>query len=228
LRKLGVDNERKIEFLSKVPFFSGLPKLVLEELALNSRFVSYRKGTDIFLEGDPPIGMFVVAEGVVKIYKYSQEGREQVLTVEKPPGLIAELPLFDGLPYPANAVAQEDTKVLLVPREAFESLLKRHPELALTIIKNISLRLRRLVTLIEEISFLEIPQRLARYLLSSSEGKDEFTIPHTNAEIASIIGTVRELVSRNLARLSQEGIIELKGKDVRILNRAKLEEISKG
>ena len=221
-----MENQGKIELLVKVPFFSGLSKLVLEELATSSRFVSYEKGTDIFLEGDPPIGMFIVAEGAVKIYKFSPKGKEQVLTVEKPPGLIAELPLFDGLPYPASALALEDSKMLLIPREAFERVLKRHPELALTIIRNMSLRLRHLVSLIEEISFLEVPQRLARYLLSSSGGKDEFTIPHTNAEIAGIIGTVRELVSRNLTRFSKEGIIELEGKNVRILDRRKLEEIS--
>ncbi len=218
--------KRKLELLSKLPFFSGLKYEIITELARGSTFIKYEKGKDIFLEGEKPVGMFVVAEGEVKIYKYSAEGREQILAIEKPVGMVAELPLLDALPYPASAVALQYTTLLLVPKAHFEKVLMRYPELAISIIRNISLRLRHLVMLVEEISFLEIPQRLARYLLNVSNGKDEFEIPHTNSEIASRIATVRELVSRNLSRLSREGIIELDGKRVRILMRSKLEKMA--
>ncbi len=199
---------------------------IVAELAVGSRVVDFKKEEDVFLEGQNPLGMFVVVDGAVKVYKFNPEGREQVLTVEKPIGMVAELPLLDALPYPASAIALEDSRLLLVPKEHFEQVLKRHPQLALTIIRNISQRLRHLVMLIEEISFLEVPQRLARYLLSEADARVEFEIAHTNTEIASRIGTVRELVSRNLSRFAKEGIIELDGKKVRIVKREKLESLA--
>lgn len=220
------EKDEKIDVIRRVPFFSGLPEAIIEELAKESRFVRFQRNEDIFLEGQPPLGMFIVVKGSVKIYKFSDEGREQVLAVEKPGGIVAELPLLDGLPYPASAVASEDCELLLVPKSQFHATLKKYPELALSIIRSISLRLRHLVTLIEEISFLQVRQRLARYLLAESAGRKEFEIRHTNAEIGSIIGTVRELVSRNLSRFAKEQIVEVKDKQVRILDLKKLEEIA--
>ncbi len=216
----------KYELIKSVPFFGAMPAKVIDELVRISSVISVSKGEYLFYEGENPRGMFILAKGAVKIFKYSTEGREQVLTVEKPVGIIAELPLLDGQPYPANALALEDCCMLLIPKDEFLRIVQKRPELALAIIKNLSIRLRHLVMLIEEISFLDVYQRLAKYLLKESKGRTEFTITHTNTEVASIIGTVRELVSRNLSRLVNEGVIELEGKKVRIIDEEKLKELA--
>lgn len=205
--------------LTKVPLFSGLSESELGFLLARVASKKYAAGEMVFSEGEPCAGLFVVESGSVRIFKSSPGGREQVLSIEGPGGSIAELPVFDGGNYPASVVAMEDSVLLFVSRHDFQSLCLTHPQVSLKVLKVVGARLRRLVGIIEELSFTTVRHRLSAYLLrlAQKEGRKvaqgiEVTLPANNQELASQIGTVRELVSRNLSRLQAEGLISIDGR----------------
>ncbi len=216
--------------LAKVPIFADLNDKELK--FITDRAVSHRFAAAelIFSEGDPCNGLYVVESGRVRIFKTSPSGREQVLGLEFAGNSVAELPVFDGGKYPASASAIEDSVLLFISRRDFQSLCLEHPEVALKVLRVIGLRLRRLVAIIEELSFTTVRHRLAAVLLRmarheahGSERNVSFTLNVTNQELAAQIGTVRELVSRNLSRLQADGIIHMEGKIITVPDLAALE-----
>jgi CRP/FNR family transcriptional regulator len=166
----------------------------------------------------------------VRIFKSSAGGREQVLGIEGPGSSVAELPVFDGGNYPASTIAVADSRVLFVSKKDFQALCLEHPEVALKVLRIVGSRLRRLVTIIEELSFTTVRHRLASQLIRlAEEGQRtqrgiEFTLPN-NQELASQIGTVRELVSRNLSRFQAEGAIQMEGKNVVVPDLKHLQQV---
>ena len=215
--------------LGRVPIFSDLSDAELK--FLSDRAVTKRcaAGELIFSEGDPCSGLYIVESGAVRIFKTSTGGREQVLTVEHAGSSVAELPIFDGGNYPASASAATECVLLFISRNDFRALCLEHPEVALKVLRMVGLRLRRLVGIIEELSFTTVRHRLAALLLrlardaGKPSGRAEFKIDASNQELASQIGTVRELVSRNLSRFQAEGLIAMDGKNITIPDIAKLE-----
>jgi CRP/FNR family transcriptional regulator len=186
------------------------------------------QGTLLFAEGDACAGLFLVASGKIRIFKLSSAGREQILAVEGPGSSFAELPVFDGGNYPAAAAALEDSEVLFISRRDFQSFCREHPEVALKVIAVVGSRLRRLIGIIEELSFTTVRQRLIALLLRLAEDGErtkqgirlELTKSHQN--LASELGTVRELVSRNLSRLQAEGLLEVDGRRIMVKDPAGL------
>ena len=181
----------------------------------------FSAGELLFSEGEPCNGLNIIARGKVRIFKTSVSGREQVLAVNVPGESIAELPVFDGGPYPASAVAIEDTEIAFISRRDFNAYCLEHPEVALKVLSVVGARLRRLVGIIEELSFTTIRQRLIAALvkLAQSEGKHtprgiEFQLPATHQELANQLGTVRELISRNLMRLQAEGLLDVDARQI--------------
>jgi CRP-like cAMP-binding protein len=206
--------------LSGVALFGDLSEDELHALAHRAVKVHVKAGEIVFSEGDACQGFYVVESGEVKIFKTAPSGREQVLTVDGAGNSIAEIPVFDGGPYPASGMATVDTTLLFVSKRDFRGLVLEHPEVALKVLKNVGGRLRRLVGLIEELSFTTVRNRLVMLIvrLAKTEGTHtargtEILLP-ANQEIASQIGTIRELVSRNLGRLQVEGLLRLDGKRV--------------
>jgi CRP/FNR family transcriptional regulator len=176
----------------------------------------FRGGELLFSEGEPCSGLNIIAQGKVRIFKTSLNGREQVLAMNVPGESVAELPVFDGGAYPASAVATEDTAIAFISRTEFRAFCLEHPEVALKMLSVVGARLRRLVGIIEELSFTTIRQRLISALVKlaqtdghATERGIEFQLPATHQELASQLGTVRELISRNLMRLQAEGLIEV-------------------
>jgi CRP/FNR family cyclic AMP-dependent transcriptional regulator len=209
----------RIQTLTRVPIFAGLSE---SELAfLNQRTVPrhYNAGEMVFSEGEPCTGLYVVESGQIRIFKSSAAGREQVLSIEGPGSSVAELPVFDGGNYPASVAAIEPATLLFVSKQDFQALCLTHPQVALKVLRVVGARLRRLVGIIEELSFTTVRSRLASFLLRTAQkdGKPtpqgvQIELPSSNQELASQIGTVRELVSRNLSRLQSEGIIQIDGR----------------
>jgi len=209
------------DLLKQVPIFSDLSE---QELTYLSARVGHRKfgeGELIFSEGEPCSGMYVVESGNVRIFKSSAGGREQVLSIDGPGGSVAELPVFDGGNYPASAQAITATTLLFVSKQDFHTLCLQHPEVALKVLRVVGGRLRRLVGIIEELSFTTVRHRLVAVLvrlakLARKPGSNEstFNLPVNNNELAAQIGTVRELVSRNLSRLQSEGLITMEGRKI--------------
>jgi CRP/FNR family transcriptional regulator len=216
--------------LANVPIFSGLTENELCFLPQRAVPRHYSAGEMIFGEGEPCSGLYVVESGHVRIYKSSVRGREQVLSIDGPGSSMAELPVFDEGNYPASASAIDDANLLFVSKHDFQALCLAHPQVALKVLRVVGGRLRRLVGIIEELSFTTVRHRLASFLvrLAQKEGKRSavgvvIALPVSNQELASQIGTVRELVSRNLSRLQAEGMITIDGRDVVICNLKALE-----
>ena len=153
-----------------------------------------------------------------------------MLGIEGPGSSVAELPVFDGGNYPASVSVIDDATLLFVSKQDFHALCLAHPQVALKVLKVVGARLRRLVGIIEELSFTTVRHRLAAFLLrlARTEGKRsahgvEINLPGSNQELAAQIGTVRELVSRNLSRLQSEGVLKIDGRCVIVLDLKALE-----
>jgi CRP/FNR family transcriptional regulator len=181
----------------------------------------FGRGETLFSEGDQCRGLFVVATGRIRIFKLSPSGREQVLAVEGPGSSFAELPVFDGGVYPASASALEDAEVLFISRQDFQNYCREHPDVALKVLAVVGSRLRRLVGIIEDLSFTTVRQRLISLLLRLAQGGGTSTkqgirveLTATHQDLAAELGTVRELVSRNLSRLQAEGLLEVDGRTI--------------
>ncbi|HVZ15719.1 MAG TPA: Crp/Fnr family transcriptional regulator [Terriglobales bacterium] len=218
-----------METLRRVAIFADLSETELQFLAERAVPRDYDTGEQMFAEGEPCTGLFIVETGAIKIFKSSASGREQVLSIEGPGSSVAELPVFDGGNYPASTMAAKPSRVLFVSKQDFYSLCLVHPKVALKVLKVVGARLRKLVGIIEELSFTTVRSRLISFLLRlAHEGNKtvrgvEASLPASNQELASHIGTVRELVSRNLSRLQTEGLIVIEGKTLVIPDVAKLQ-----
>lgn len=226
---MGVPDSQK-QVLTKVALFSGLTESEMAFIAGRVVPRTYAPGQVVFSEGDPCSGLYIVASGHIRIFKTSANGREQVLNIDGPGSSVAELPVFDGGNYPASVAAMDETVLLFVSKEDFRELCLTHPQVALKVLRVVGTRLRRLVGIIEELSFTTVRHRLAALLvrLARNEGKKAaagvvFTLPDNNQEIASQIGTVRELVSRNLSRLQSEGVIDIVDRQVTVRDIKRLE-----
>jgi CRP/FNR family transcriptional regulator len=218
-----------METLRRVAIFADLAEPELRFLAERAVARDYEQGDLVFSEGEPCAGLFVVESGALRIFKSSPTGREQVLAIEGPGSSVAELPVFEGGNYPASTSAASNSRVLFVSKQDFYSLCLVHPKVALKVLKVVGVRLRRLVGIIEELSFTTVRSRLISYLVRiAKEGVKtsrgiEAALPGSNQELAAQIGTVRELVSRNLSRLQAEGLIGIEGKTVIISRLADLQ-----
>jgi len=211
--------------LSRVAIFAGLSEGELSFLAQRVVPRHYAPGEMVFNEDEPCTGLYVVEAGHIRIFKSSADGREQVLNIEGPGSSVAELPVFDGGNYPASVSAVDQVTLLFVSKQDFQSLCLTHPQVALKVLRVVGARLRRLVGIIEELSFTTVRHRLASFLVRAAKhegkpvaGEIAVTLPASNQELASQIGTVRELVSRNLSRLQAEGLIRLDGRRALIPN----------
>lgn len=202
--------------LEKTALFTNLSPAEIHQLAARTLRKLFSAGELLFSEGEPCKGLHIIARGKIRIFKTSMSGREQVLAVNADGESVAELPVFDGGPYPASAAAIEDTEVAFISRRDFHAYCLEHPEVALKVLSVVGSRLRRLVGIIEELSFTTIRQRLISALvkLAQSSGKQtprgiEFLLPGSHQELANQLGTVRELISRNLMRLQAEGLLDV-------------------
>jgi CRP/FNR family transcriptional regulator len=207
--------------LEKTALLSGLSQAELQLLASRTVRKLFSAGELLFSEGEPCSGLHIIARGKVRIFKTSLSGREQVLALNGPGESVAELPVFDGGPYPASAVAIEDAEIAFISRRDFNAFCIEHPEVALKVLSVVGARLRRLVGLIEELSFTTIRHRLISMLagLAQTSGKTtdrgiEFQLPATHQELANQLGTVRELISRNLMRLQAEGLLDVDARQI--------------
>jgi CRP/FNR family transcriptional regulator len=210
--------------LSAVPCFAGLNATTLEAVARSAIRRSYEPEQVVFLEGDPCAGLYVVQDGWLKSVKVSLEGREQVIRVVGPGETFNEIGVFAGTPNHATIVALEPATVWVIPRETLLQLMDEYPSLARMIAQNLAQRVLHLLDLVEDLSLRTTEARLARYLLEESGGE----VLHrrrwtTQAEIASQLGTVLDVLNRALRSLSEEGLIRVERHQIQILDRQGLE-----
>jgi CRP/FNR family transcriptional regulator len=201
------------------------------ELAAIAADQSFKRGQTLFTEGSEATGFYVIASGKIKIYKLSIEGKEQILHIFGVGEFFGEVPVFAGGQYPAHAEALESSRVLFIPKAGFFELIHKQPSLAANMLAILSLRLKRFTHLIEDLSLKEVPGRLAAYLLLLAERQPNtiaFDLDITKGQLAALLGTIPETLSRILSRMSQLGYIEVEGRKITILNREALENLSAG
>jgi len=218
--------------IAAIPLFQGLSRGEYEDLAMIVVDQVIRKGQTIFEEGDEGEGFYVVVSGRVKVFKLSPDGKEQILHIFGAGEPFGEAAVFAGEKFPANAEALEESRVFFFPRLAFVELIGQNPSLALNMLAVLSRRLRKLASLVEDLSLKEVPGRLAAYLLYLSEVKKggvEVQLDVSKNQLASLLGTIPETLSRILAKLSREGFIKSTGpRQIQLLDRKGLKELASG
>ncbi len=219
------------EFLANIQLWRGLPQDQLDALAKIAIAKTYRKGEVIFEDGDEGRGFFVVKSGRVKVYKLSTDGKEQILHFFGDGEHFAEVPAFDGQCFPASAATVEKSELLFFPRSDFLALLEQHPTLAIDMLAIFARHLRRMAQIVENLSFKEVPGRLAGYLLYLSDRNntgEEVVLDMTKAQLAAFLGTIPETLSRVFAKMSQDGLISIDSSKIKLLNRQRLKVLAGG
>ncbi len=220
---------KSLDIIAAIPIFNGLPEdqmAAIKQIAITKRF---NKGEVIFSEGDAGNGFFVIAQGRVKIFKVSAEGKEHILHIYGSGQPFGEVPVFAGQKFPANAQALEKTVAIFLPRSDIVDLVAANPSLALNMLAVMSQKLRQFSIQIENLSLKEIPARLASYLIFLAEeqaANDVVKLNISKGQLASILGTIPETLSRIFAKLSGQNLIRVEGKKITLLDREGLEDLA--
>ena len=215
--------------ISDIPLFNGLPEDQLHAIGQIAVEKKVNKGEAIFFEGDEGKGFYVVLEGRVKIYKVSAEGKEQILHIFGQGQPFGEVPVFAGQKFPANAQAISKGRVLFFPRTAFVTLITENPSLSLNMLAVMASKLREFSVQIENLSLKEIPARLASYLIylaEAQQSEEAVTLGISKGQLASMLGTIPETLSRIFAKLSGQGLIDVQGPKIALLDREGLEDLA--
>ena len=208
-------------FLRSVPMFAGLGERQLAAFAASAAVRTHKQGEVLFRAGDAADRFLLVVSGCVKVYALSPEGREHVLHVVSPPGLVAESAVFAEATYPAWAQTTERSRIAIFFRERFIETIRSDPEFALQCMAGLARRLREFVAKIEDLSLRDVTARLAGYLLQNAEGR-RCALPVRKSVLAAHLGTVAEALSRSLRKLKDAGMIREDGAAIHILAPARL------
>src|SRR5687767_13093148 len=212
-----------IATLRQSRMFADLPAENLAAVAEVCSLKSLEKGEMLFREGDKAEGFYVLQTGAISVFKLTPDGREQIICVFRPPESFAEVTLATVEAYPANAVALESSKVILVQRAGFRDLIHRQPELSLHMLASMSLHLKHLVQTLQDYKGRQIEGRLADWLLRHAPaGAASFELPVTKKNLAGQLGVTSETLSRTFARFRDEGLIRVEGPHVHLLDPAGL------
>ena len=217
----------KAQILRRSFIFSSLNDDELGELADLTTERSFVPNEFIFWDGDAPEWFYIVAEGKVKVLKYSSSGREFIIAFLGPGEMLGEIAVFENKPYPASAQATAETRVVGIRREHFLSFLANRPQVALRIINVLGGRLRDAQNRLRDLAGERVEQRLASVLLMLS-AKRGLTLPFTRQEIADMAGTTIETTIRVMSHLKDREIIRSVRGKVIILNEEKLRLLSEG
>jgi CRP/FNR family transcriptional regulator len=220
---------KALDTIATIPLFEGLPADQLEDLRQIAVTKHFSKGETIFSEGDEGNGFYVVVDGMVKVFKLSFEGKEKILHIFGPGEPFGEVPVFAGKDFPAHAEAMAKSRLYFFPRVAFTNLIEHNPSLSLNMLAVLSMRLRQFAVQIEHLSLKEVPGRLAAYLLYVSDdmgGGNSVHLSISKGQLASILGTIPETLSRILARMTRQGLLRVDGRCIEIANRPGLEELA--
>lgn len=219
-----------LQYLKKIPVFSDLPEdqLALIKERVVERF--HRRGAVIFFEGEPGDGFHYVKSGKVKIVKTTDDGREHIIKLLSPGDIFAEVLLFNNLPYPATAIAAEDSEIGTIKNADLERLVLNNNALALQLIKALSQRLLYAQQKIKNLALSDVLARTAETLLrlgqehgtAGPDGRISIAVALSRQDLASLVGTTRETVTRTLSSLKKEKIIDFDGHKLVILSPDKL------
>jgi CRP/FNR family cyclic AMP-dependent transcriptional regulator len=220
-----MDFGAKLELLRRTPYLRSLPAPELRALGTRLRERDYREGDVIFRRGDASEGLGIVLRGRVRTVITSPEGREQVLKMFGPGRTFADIAVFDDEPQPAEAIAVSETTVAFIPQADLLDLLRRHPDVAIEVIRLFASRLRAYKQMVEDLSLRTVVVRVARLLVARAHGTQTLvedsassSPEFTQDEIAAMVGSVREVVQRALKTLEHAGLIQMARGRVHIID----------
>jgi len=215
----------QLEYLQSILYFSGVSLAELESI---SKLV-FEKPADraemVLLEGEPAENLYFVASGVVKVFKTSVEGKEQILSIVRPGESFNDISIFDGEPNPASAQAMGPVLLYGIKKNEMEAIVQDHPQIALNVIKVLVRRVRHLLSLVEDLSFKHVIGRVAKILVEHIGGEMGRGPRLTQQEMAAMAGTAREVVGRSLKELEESGAIKLDRHRIIITDKEALQKI---
>ena len=218
-----------VEVLSQLPFFAGLGEDDLLKIAPHVHQRTFSPGQMVILEGEPCQAVYFVTQGVVRVHRLSLEGREHVLAYLGPGESFNLVPALDGGPSLATVDAVTATTLYTIPCERFRHIVRKHPEAALAVMEHLAAEVRRLNDAVENLALHTVRTRLARFLLAQAQADDLQPSHHwTQEEIATHIGTVREMVGRTLRAFAAAGLIRRQRGRVVVVDRERLEREATG
>lgn len=212
-----------------IPHLAALPPAEAERFAKDLVVRQYAAREFIAAEGEPCRGFFVLLSGRARIFRSGADGREQILRLLAPGDTFGEVPVFDGGPNPATVEALDLSDVALVPSAAFRLVVARYPEVAAALLEHFARRLRSFTELVEQISLQTVQQRIARYLYMTAreegvDSPDGIVVPRTitQQDLAALVGSVREVVSRTMRVMEEDGVVEIRRKEILVRDIAAL------
>lgn len=222
-RTSAINHAQRVTLLRACPYWEPLDAAGLDVLADAVQERHYPAGAHLFGEGDDvgTAALHTVASGSIRIYKLSADGREQTLRLFNPGDTFADVPAFDGGGYPAHAGAMADSVVLLLPRLRLLQLMQLHPNIALGALQVMAGRLRHMTGLVEDLSLRRVSSRVARLLV-----RQPVAATLSQGQIATMVGSAREMVNRSLRSLADAGVIQLHGGDIVILDHERLSDLA--
>ncbi len=213
------------EFLKKVPLFSSLKEEELEVLSNIGTIHNFNKERILMSVDEEGDSLYIITEGRVKVSVFSESGKEIIFSILRGGDFFGEMALLDGQPRSANITATEDSKVFILHRKDFANLLEKYPRISIKLLEELSIRLRKTDQRLESIALLDVTGRIATVLVQLGEEQGQETPEGvlirsrpTHQEIANMVGTTRETVTRVLKQLELKGYIKMTGKDVIILS----------
>ncbi len=223
--------QNSLNILKNIPIFSHLSDEVIQKIIELQKTKKYKKGEIIFYEGDKGEAFFFVKSGKVKIYKTSLDGRDITLNILGEGSIFAEVTLFNDINYPATVEVLENSEIGMILNKDIEQMILNNTILALQIIKVLTKRLYRSQKTLKEMAFSDTYNRISRTLLDLCErhGKKtelgiEIDTAITRQDIANMVGTSRETVSRVISELKKEKILDTSSKKIIVMDKNKLTE----
>jgi CRP/FNR family cyclic AMP-dependent transcriptional regulator len=205
--------------LENIPLFSGLQDAALAEIEQHGSIKSYPANAVIINQDDQTCSLYVILSGSVKVYISGEDGREALLNHQGAGDYFGDLALIDQQPRVASVMTTEPSRFMVISREAFMACLSRNPEIAINLIKPMTLRMRMLAKNVSNLALLDVYGRVARVLLEQAEEQENgemVTAQLTQQEIADMVGASRAMVSRILKDLKLGGYISIDKKRISI------------
>ena len=209
-----------------MPYFSGLNDSVLASVSRHFFEKKAVRGDILIFEGEPADALYFVVSGVVKVFKTSADGKEQILRIIRPGDSFNDVPVLSGGVNLASAAAMGAAVLHGIKKKDLEVVSKEHPQIALNIIKVLSQRVQEMIELVEDLSFRNVSGRVAKILLEHIGNGNGERPRLTQQEMAAMIGTAREMVGRSFRSLEEEGAIRIERNRIIITNQAILKKIA--
>lgn len=214
----------QLDILKSLTYCSGLSEAELDSIKRFFFEKAVGKGEIILLDGEPAEALYFVVSGIVKIFKTSAEGKEQIITIVRPMQSFNDAPIIDGGPNQVSAQAMTPVVLYGMKNDSVKTVLRDYSKIAVNVSRVLSAQVRHLVSLIEDLSFKSVLSRVAKILLEPSDGAAPARL--TQQDMAAMAGTAREMIGRSLKALESEGVIRLERHRIIIADKKGLTEIA--